>query len=50
MLCPIDQLAQLINWLKFYNQYVNSSSLINWVAIDQLVIDVVAGNYHGVLG
>ena len=30
MLCPIDQLAQLTNWPKFYGQYVNSDSLINW--------------------
>jgi hypothetical protein len=42
LLCPVDQLAQLTNWPKFYGQYVNSDSLINWAAIDQLVIYVLA--------
>jgi hypothetical protein len=33
LLCPIGQLAQLINWLEFFRQYVNPDQLINWVPI-----------------
>jgi hypothetical protein len=35
LLCPIDQLAQLVNWPKIYDRYINFGSLINWAAIGQ---------------
>jgi hypothetical protein len=42
LLCPIDQLAQLVNWPSFFRQFVNPDYLINWAAIDQFPIDVLA--------
>jgi hypothetical protein len=35
LLCPIDQLVRLVNWLTFLVQYVNIYHLINWAAIDK---------------
>jgi hypothetical protein len=35
LLCPVDQLVQLVNWATFLMQYVNIYHLINWTAIDK---------------
>jgi hypothetical protein len=32
VLRPIYQLAQLINWPRFFRQFVNPYHLINWAA------------------
>jgi hypothetical protein len=34
LLCPVDQLARLINWQTFFRQYVNFDQFINWFPID----------------
>jgi hypothetical protein len=58
LLCPIYQLAQLINWPKFFRQFVNPDQLINWVPIDKWlltycpVLNIIksSDSCHGVLG
>jgi hypothetical protein len=42
LLCPIDQLAQLVNLPSFFQQFVNPDYLINWAAIGQFSVDVRA--------
>ena len=38
LLCPIYQLAQLVNWPKFFRRFVNPDQLINWVPIDKWLL------------
>jgi len=38
LLCPIYQLAQLVNWPKFFRQFVNPCQFVNWFPIYQSLL------------
>jgi hypothetical protein len=52
LLSLIDQLAQLVNWLALFQQFINPDHLINWAAIDQSLLTYwleSGDSFHSVL-